>query len=802
MNLWKVQRILRTPLQGTGESENGSRMMKTKGISGINFLLSPLVGAILLWGSSVPTARAGDEAATDSSHEAERRRILERIRCQDVVAEKCYIPEDADAQDDPPPLYYDAEGRPVTSAQVDAEFLLNEMRTQLERHEENRVVQAGAELEDERFSELRFFGVTDHYLDPPIDFYKDPVKSISRQPMLFLDQIRPEDFDIPIVVNERVQDWMVYFLTTGRKYYVRWLGRSTRYESMVMAKLTQAGMPRALFYQAMIESGFSPYAYSYAKAAGMWQFIAETGRRYGMQVDWWVDERRDPEMATDGAIGYMAFLHKRFGDWYLAAAAYNSGEGKIDRAIQRYGTRDFWEMSKGDYLRQETKDYVPKMLAAAILGKYADRYGLTKDVQEWNKAEEADVVQVPEATDVGIIARSAGTTEEVILEMNPALRRWCTPPEVDSYPIRIPAGTAERFAAEFAKIPPEERLTFKRYKVKRGDSVTRIARIYGVSSEAIRRMNGLKSDKGVKSGTYLVIPVRAQKEGEARTVVHDVKRGESLGIIATRYGVGVDQLREWNDLKSDVIVVNQRLVLQLGSQGVTADAFGEGDEESKPVAAVASTPGEEISLKSAQALATKAEGGASEESTEKASKPSSSPSKGKKITHVVASGDALGTIAQKYGVTIDELKKWNKIKGTTIMKGQKLQVWLSGDAARKVNYTVASGDTLWEVANKFGVSVNDVRQWNKMASGDSLHAGARLVLYTTAAEQTVAKASSSKSSSSTKKAKTVVHKVAAGDTLGSIAQKYSVSVSDLKVWNGLRRTTIYVGQKLTLKLSK
>lgn len=774
--------------------------MKVKNPIGAGRLGWPLVLASVLAGWPGP-ANAAEEG-----NAAERRRILERLRCEGVESDDCFIPDDAQDADDPPPLYYDAEGRPVSASQVDIDYLVEQIRSELERHEEKRVVEAGEELQDQRFAEMRFFGVTDHYLDPPIDFYKDPIKSITRQPLLFLDQIRPEDFDIPLVVNERVQDWMVYFLTSGRKHYTRWLGRAKRYQPMINARLDEKGMPRALFYQAMIESGFSPYAYSYAKAAGMWQFIAETGRRYGMQIDWWVDERRDPQRATLAAMDYMTFLHKRFGDWYLASAAYNAGEGKIDRAIQRYGTRDFWEMSKGDYLRQETKDYVPKMIAAAILGTYAERYGLVADVKEWLEPLEYDTVEVPEATDVGVIAKCSGTTEEAILEMNPALRRWCTPPEVPNYTVRIPKGAAETFAQKFEQIPPEERLTFKRYKIKKGDSVPKIARIYGVSADAIRRMNGVKGDK-LQSGQYLVIPVRALKEGEQRTVVHDVRSGESLGVIARRYGVGVEQIKDWNDLKRDTILVGQRLVLQLGADAPdSADADGEartavasaekdggteGDKDGGKATAVASKSGAGSEARPA------ADAGAAKKTASKGDEVKSAGPV--KVAHVVVKGDTLGEIAGKYGVGIADIRSWNKIKGNRIVSGQKLVVWLDEDAARKLTHTIAAGDTLWEIANRYGVSISDLRQWNDIGAGDTLHQGDRLVVISTKADTAMAKAASSEKPA---KLKTVIHKVAAGDTLWSIAQRYRVSVDDLKGWNSLSRTTLYVGEKLKLKIHK
>ena len=375
----------------------------------------------------------------------DRQAIIDRLRCEGVDPEDCLIPEPVFGGETP------ALAALSTAAPADAlppiedanlEQLLGAVSKVLAVAEEEKVGAAGAELAAMRYQELQFFGVTDHYVDPPYDYYTDPVQSVSRVPMLYLDQIDPRDFDIPLVVNERVQDWMVYFLTRGRKHYTKWLGRKVRYEPLITTQLAERGLPQDLIYQSMIESGFSPYAYSWAKAAGIWQFIPGTGRQYGMQIDWWVDQRRDPYVATTAALDYLEYLYGLFDNWLLASAAYNAGQGKIGRAIERYGTRDFFELCQGDYLKPETKDYVPKIMAAAILGKYPDRYGLTAEIPEILEPWEFETVNVPEATDMELIAELTGTNEEKLLEMNPALRRWCTPPGVDDFSVRIPVGSA------------------------------------------------------------------------------------------------------------------------------------------------------------------------------------------------------------------------------------------------------------------------------------------------------------------------------------------------------------------------
>ena len=761
-----------------------------------------------------------DPPPTDSSDDArpststsERDAIIQRLRCEGVDPADCLIPDPLFGGTEMPVAYVDPDGNPVPVNEATIELMLEAVGHSLRTDEAEMVADGGSELTDNRYTELQFFGVDDHFVDPPFEYYENPVKSITRAPMLYLDQIDPSDFDIPLVVNDRVQDWMVYFLTRGRKHFTKWLGRKQRYEALIVGTLAERDMPRDLIYQSMIESGFSPYAYSWAKAAGIWQFIPSTGRRYGMAIDWWVDQRRDPYVATGAALDYLEYLYGLFGDWHLASAAYNAGEGKIGRAIQRYETRDFWKLCQGDYLKQETKDYVPKVIAAAILGKYAERYGLLEDVAEWHDPWEFEVVSVPEATDVGLIAEITGTTEEVILEMNPALRRWCTPPEHDAWDVRIPVGAAEGFHDALAAIPPEDRLTFKRYKVSKGDTLSKIAAKYGVSVSSILKLNSIRNANRISVGLYLVIPVRADVL-RSRDLTHTVERGDTLAMIAPRYGATVRELQEWNGLSGTTIQIGQQLKVQLATAGtppategtaVAAEeppAAGDGDAAASSDDAIvdaADVAGEDSGATSAEATITKAAATetvaeaqpsrAEKRAEQRQSRPGRSQPKGESMVHSVAGGDTLSALASHYDVQVDELMSWNSLGNHLIYVGQKLTVYPGPrSSTRKVAYRVKKGDTLWEIARDHGVSVSELKEWNGIGRRNTISIGQKLTIY-----------SGSGSSRAPARARNVTHDVRSGETLWEIARKYGVSVDALKKWNRLRNDTVYIGQSLKIK---
>jgi membrane-bound lytic murein transglycosylase D len=261
---------------------------------------------------------------------------------------------------------------------------------------------------------------------------------------------------IPLTINSKVGYFIEYFQASGRQTFSRWLSLSSRYIPMMKEVFKRNGLPEDLVYVAMIESGFRMHARSIANAVGPWQFMSGTGRNYSLRIDQWIDERKEPLKATVAAARYLKELSGIFnGDWYLAAAGYNAGENKILRAIDRYNSNDFWELSRGSYLKRETREYVPKLLAAAIIARDPARFGFS-DVAKLPPIE-FDTVRIPTRTDLKLVAKLAGTSYANIRALNPDLLHWCTPPNYPDFQMKIPKGTRGRFEAEYAKISGNQR---------------------------------------------------------------------------------------------------------------------------------------------------------------------------------------------------------------------------------------------------------------------------------------------------------------------------------------------------------
>lgn len=352
---------------------------------------------------------------------------------------------------------------------------------------------------------------------------------------------------ISLVTNERVEKWLDYFQGKGRKEMQKWLGRSSRYRPMIEGILADEGLPSELFYLAVIESGLNPNAYSRARACGMWQFIASRARMYGLRVDWWLDERRDPEKATRAAAAYLKDLHQMFGCWELALAGYNSGEGRVARARKkRPSCEDFWCLD----LPRETENFVPKFIAAALIGKDPKAYGFTVDAAQPPLAY--DSIEVAEATDLQVIARGAAATAEEIRKLNPALRRWCTAPEGAPTVVRVPPGSGSRCLAALASIPAEERVTWRRHRISRGETLSGIARHYGTSVRAVLTVNDIKNPHRIRSGAYVIIPIGPADSpvaaGLGETFAYTVCRGDTITSIARRFGKRTRDVLEWNGL--------------------------------------------------------------------------------------------------------------------------------------------------------------------------------------------------------------------------------------------------------------
>ncbi|HBQ21725.1 MAG: hypothetical protein A2Z91_03130 [Deltaproteobacteria bacterium GWA2_38_16] len=341
--------------------------------------------------------------------------------------------------------------------------------------------------------------------------YKEKDQSLAED--TFKPLSSPE-FNIPIVINKEVEAFIRYFQTSNRRHFVRWLERSERYIPMMQEILAQNNLPTDLVYMAMIESGFNTSAYSRARAVGPWQFIKGTASRYGLKINWWVDERRDPTKSTLAASMYLKDLYDMFDSWLLAAAGYNAGENKIKRAIVKHNTEDFWEMTNHRYLRKETKQYIPKLIAAALIAKNPPKYGFTN--LEYQDPLEFETITVTEPTDLRTLAQMLVSPYEDIKILNPELLRWCTPPDTPEYTLRIPKGKKEVFEAKALEGEPQskEKTIFHSHKIKQGDTLYQIARTYGIQVSPIIEMNKLKSTHTLRPGQFLIIPVKAKSSDQ------------------------------------------------------------------------------------------------------------------------------------------------------------------------------------------------------------------------------------------------------------------------------------------------
>ena len=315
-------------------------------------------------------------------------------------------------------------------------------------------------------------------------------------------------WDLPNLDHDRVDYWVERFTTSKRDDFTRFLERSGRYVPMISAKLEERGMPQDLIYLAMIESGFNPKAYSPAAASGLWQFIAETGQRYGLDVNRAVDERNDPEKATDAALTYLSELYERFDSWYLAAAAYNTGENRVGRIMREVtGSEKGSEESYyriWDRLPRETRDYVPLMIAAARIAKEPHKYGFG-DVELEAPLAYEEVVVDP-ATPLAAVAEAAGIEVSSLKQLNPQLKLNRTRNDMRSV-VRVPPGTRTAFLVNWPKVREEKTFAVQEYRIRKGDSLLGIARRHGVSVEEIREANSLRGSR-IIAGKTLKIPSR------------------------------------------------------------------------------------------------------------------------------------------------------------------------------------------------------------------------------------------------------------------------------------------------------
>jgi membrane-bound lytic murein transglycosylase D len=492
-------------------------------------------------------------------------------------------------------------------------------------------------------------------------------------------------YDFPIDLNDKVLTWVSLFTTTKRGFMENALGRASMYLPMIRQIFTEEGVPADLAYLAVIESGFRNEAKSRAKAVGMWQFIRSTGRIYGLNGNAWVEERRDPMKATRSAARYLKRLYELSGDWYLAASSYNAGPLTLDRAIQNLGTRNFWDLSRSRWLRTETKNYVPELCAAILVGRNPERYGL-HIVPLVPYAYET--VTVSSMTSLSVLARCANTEAATLKVLNPELLRGSTPP--GAYQLRVPPGKAMDCLRQLAHMPAGKRLDFKTYVVRKGDTLTKIARHYKLSPEDLLAANDLTA-KQIRPGRRLLVPPPPSMAVEEIDLARGTEPVKVLGdhplpplppvpgdldlpVVApesTEANLSIrPEVRSRPEPSTPVKsvplvlappVIQEPLVTILHAQpGDTLARLARihqvalGDlMRLNPEAVKALHPGDEVRLPVKGAT----------------SRPASSA----KI-HRVQKGETLASIARHYSVEPADLRAWNLLKGDRIKVGQSLKV--------------------------------------------------------------------------------------------------------------------------------
>jgi membrane-bound lytic murein transglycosylase D len=466
-------------------------------------------------------------------------------------------------------------------------------------------------------------------------------------------EIKTTKSDLPLMMNDQVAMFINYFSSTkGRHTLEHGLTRAGRYREMISATLKEAGVPQDLIYLAMAESGFQPLAVSRAGARGMWQFMAGRGSEYGLERDWWVDDRQDPVKSTRAAALHLKDLYREFGDWYLAMAAYNTGPGNIQHAVERTGYADFWELYKRGVLPQETRNYVPIIVAVTIMAKNPAQYGLENVTPD--KPEPTDPVSINYPVDLRLVAECLDTSVDSLQALNPSLLRMTTPKD-QTFTLNLPPGTKDKYETAITMIPPDMRTFWRYHRVEYGETLGSIAHKYHTSTGVIEEANNLTSEE-VVVGSKLIIPIAPGQAGEKVAYSHKathykVRKGDTLGSIADDFEVPVAKLKSWNRVKGNTVAVGRTLLIYKplsGSAGQEVASAG----DNAPVA----------SSKGKGAVTTTAKTG---------SQPST---KNSATYHKVKKGETLFSIAQSYNTTVADLKKNNSKLTANLRAGEVLLI--------------------------------------------------------------------------------------------------------------------------------
>jgi membrane-bound lytic murein transglycosylase D len=375
-------------------------------------------------------------------------------------------------------------------------------------------------------------------------------------------EIKATHSDLPLMMTDQVAGYINYFSSRGRGVLERGLERSGRYREMIERILKEEGVPQDLIYLAQAESGFHPYAVSRVGARGIWQFMGSRARGYDLHRDVFMDERQDPEKSTRAAARHLKDLYTQFGDWYLAMAAYNSGPGTIQSAVKRTGYADFWELYRRNVLPRETRNYVPIIIAETIMAKNPAQYGLDSITPDAPLQYETVKINYP--VDLRLVSECVDVPLSDLEDLNPSLLRLVTPK--GHFDLHLPVGTAEKYQSAIASIPPDMRVWWRYHQVAQGETLMSVARTYHTTAHAIAEANQLELSDSIESGAKLVIPIAPGKHSSAdvqtyakRLTVYRVRKGDTVQKVADNLGIPPTTLRRWNRLKGDSL--NGRRVL-------------------------------------------------------------------------------------------------------------------------------------------------------------------------------------------------------------------------------------------------
>ncbi|HEX4425052.1 MAG TPA: transglycosylase SLT domain-containing protein [Terriglobales bacterium] len=371
-------------------------------------------------------------------------------------------------------------------------------------------------------------------------------------------EVKATPSDLPLMLTDPVASYITYFSTRGRGTLEHALARSGRYQEMIQRVLKEEGVPQDLIFLAQAESGFHPLAVSRAGARGIWQFMGSRAKGYGLEKDFWADDRQDPEKSTRAAARHLKDLYAQFGDWYLAMAAYNSGPGTVQSAVKRTGYADFWELYKRNVLPKETRNYVPIIVAMTIMNKNPAQYGLDKVTLE--KPVAYDKLKINYAVDLRLVAGCVDASPADLLDMNPSLLRYSTPKD-HQFELHLPVGTVDAYRTAIAAIPQDMRVWWRYRTVAQGDTLMTVARTNHTTARAIAEANhlDLNLNAALDADSKLIIPVAPGKHAAsednqtyARAITHyKVRKGDTVQSVAENFGISAKMVRRWNHLKGD-----------------------------------------------------------------------------------------------------------------------------------------------------------------------------------------------------------------------------------------------------------